>query len=206
MLKIINRKNLWRRIQIFIKWKTFKFENWCKRSKMSKNRFGEIHFTLHWCENESWDKLKDTNTGKIDTLYKIRSLLTVIQHYLRRYIDPCTEYSLDETCIAIISQFERSIIFNNLIKTQRKTSLEILYITWKRSLVCFHHKIYIIETRKKKTRLRHDINSDVQLTNNVDDSWEKTLWSNGGDDGTIISNEEANLGYDVKHKKGKIWK
>ena len=73
-------------------------------------------------------------------------------------------------------------------------------------MVCFHHKIYIIETRKKKTRLRHDINSDVQLTNNVDDSWEKTLWSNGGDDGTIISNEEANLGYDVKHKKGKIWK
>ena len=41
----------------------------CK--KMSRKRFDEIRFALHWCENKSRDEFKDVQTGKLDTLYKV---------------------------------------------------------------------------------------------------------------------------------------
>ena len=56
---------------------------------------------------------KNVQTGKLDTLYKVRPLLTVIQQNLGRFIKPCTNLSLDETCIAMRSKFARQVTFYN---------------------------------------------------------------------------------------------
>ena len=80
---------------------------------MSKNRFQEIRAALHWCDNLLKDQCVDLITKKKDTLYKIQPLLSIIEANLGKYLEPCTELSLDETCIAIPSQWAQALTFYN---------------------------------------------------------------------------------------------
>ena len=103
-----------------------------KPSRMTSTvQFINSYHMIHWCENKSRDEFKDVLTGKLDTLYKVRPLLTVIQQNLGRFIKPCTNLSLDETCIAIRSKFARQMTFYKSQQTRRKTSFKILYIVRK---------------------------------------------------------------------------
>ena len=49
------------------------------------------------------DQCVDSRIKKQDILYKIQPLLSIIEANLGKYLEPYTELSLDETCIAIYS-------------------------------------------------------------------------------------------------------
>ena len=83
-------------------------------------------------ENNSRDEFKDVQTGKLDTLYKVRPLLTVIQQNLGRYLIPCTNLALDETCIAIRSMYARQMTFYNPNKPKGKFHLKFYSLCHKR--------------------------------------------------------------------------
>ena len=91
---------------------------------MSKNRFQEIRAALHWCDNRLKNLGVNQEAKKQDTLYKIRPLLSIIETNLGRYLDPCTELSLDETCVAIRSQWARALTFYNPKKPKGKHHLK----------------------------------------------------------------------------------
>ena len=86
---------------------------WTTCNNMSKNRFQEIRASLHWCDNGLRDQFVDKETQKKDTLYKVSPLLSIIEANLGKYMTPCTELSLDETCVAIWSQWARAMTFYN---------------------------------------------------------------------------------------------
>ena len=58
-------------------------------------------------------------------MYKIQPLLSIIEANLGKYLEPCTELSLDETCIAICSQWAWALTFYNPKKNKGQTSSEI---------------------------------------------------------------------------------
>ena len=91
---------------------------------MSRNRFQEIRGALHWCDNRFKNLCVNRQTKKQDTLYKIRPLLSIIEKNLGRYLEPCTELSLDETCVAIRSQWARAVTFYNPKKPKGKHHLK----------------------------------------------------------------------------------
>lgn len=92
---------------------------------MSKHRFQEIRAALHWCDNEKVKNLYlNQKKRKQDTLYKVRPLLSIIEKNLGKYLDPCTELSLDETCVAIRSQWARAVTFYNPNKPKGKHHLK----------------------------------------------------------------------------------
>ena len=93
-------------------------------NNMSKNRFQEIRASLHWCDNNLRNDFVERNTKKKDTLYKIRPLLGIIEANLGKYLTPCTELSLDETCVAIRSQWARAMTFYNPNKPKGKHHLK----------------------------------------------------------------------------------
>ena len=93
-------------------------------NNMSKNRFQEIRASLHWCDNGLRNNFIDKNTRKKDTLYKIRPLLGIIEANLGKYLTPCTELSLDETCVAIRSQWARAVTYYNPNKPKGKHHLK----------------------------------------------------------------------------------
>ena len=91
---------------------------------MSRNRFQEIRGALHWCDNRFKNLCVNQQTKKQDTLYKIRPLLSIIEKNLGKYLEPCTELSLDETCVAIRSQWARAVTFYNPKKPKGKHHLK----------------------------------------------------------------------------------
>ena len=97
---------------------------WTTCNNMSKNRFQEIRASLHWCDNGLRDQFVDKETQKKDTLYKVRPLLSIIEANLGKYLTPCTELSLDETCVAIRSQWARAMTFYNPHKPKGKHHLK----------------------------------------------------------------------------------
>ena len=105
-------------------WKTNHKVWYTACNHMSKNRFQEICAALHWCDNQLKDQCVDSKRKKKDTLYKIWPLLSIIEANLRNYLEPCTELSLDETYIAICSQWARTLTFYNLKKPKGKHHLK----------------------------------------------------------------------------------
>ena len=105
-------------------WKTENKVWYTACNHMSKNRFQEIRAALHWCDNRLKDQCVDSTTKKKDTLYKIRPLLSIIEANLGKYLEPCTELSLDETCVAIRSQYARAVTFYNPNKPKGKHHLK----------------------------------------------------------------------------------
>ena len=57
-------------------------------------------------------------------MYKIRPLLSIIEANLGKYLEPCTELSLDETCIAIHLQWAQALTFYNPKKPKGKHHLK----------------------------------------------------------------------------------
>ena len=165
----------------------------CK--KMSRKRFDEIRFALHWCENKSRDEFKDVQTGKLDTLYKVRPLLTVIQQNLGRYLIPCTNLALDETCIAIRSMYARQMTFYNPNKPKGKHHLKFYSLCendhWCALVIKMCHR-----QQKDITAANADIDLDGQQSNTPqEDIWARSLLLHGGDDNSHFSNEVAIVGY-----------
>ena len=78
----------------------------------------------------------DKNTKKKDTLYKIRPLLGIIEANLGKYLTPCTELSLDETCVAIRSQWARAM--TNIIQINPKESITLNSILYVRTVIGVH--------------------------------------------------------------------
>ena len=165
----------------------------CK--KMSRKRFDEIRFGLHWCENKSRDHFRDRQTGKLDTLYKVRPLLTVVQQNLGRFINPCTNLSLDETCIAIRSKFAKQVTFYNPNKPKGKHHLKFYTVCendhWCALVIKMCHR-----NQKEDTGTSTFNNPESQL-NETDgvDIWAKELLQDGEDDTSQFSNQVAVVGY-----------
>ena len=165
----------------------------CK--KMSRKRFDEIRFAIHWCENKSRDQFRDSQTGKLDTLYKVRPLLTVIQQNLGRFIKPCTNLSLDETCIAIRSKFARSVTFYNPNKPKGKHHLKFYTLCendhWCALVIKMCHR-----NQKGETGAQTGNNADSELNNtNQVETWARELLQDGEDDSSHFSNQVAVVGY-----------
>lgn len=165
----------------------------CK--KMSRKRFDEIRFALHWCENKSRDEFKDVQTGKLDTLYKVRPLLTVIQQNLGRYLIPCTNLALDETCIAIRSVYARNVTFYNPNKPKGKHHLKFYTLCendhWCALIIKMCHR-----QQKVQPVASADNEFEVQQSSlGQDDIWARSLLQHGGDDNSHFSNEIAIVGY-----------
>ena len=57
-------------------------------------------------------------------MYKNRPLLGIIEANLGKYLTPCTELSLDETCVAIQSQWARAVTYYNPNKPKGKHHLK----------------------------------------------------------------------------------
>ena len=64
------------------------------------------------------------NVGKQDTLYKIRFFLNTIKELFGKYLEPGTDLSLDETCVAIRSLWARAMTFYNPMKPKGKHHLK----------------------------------------------------------------------------------
>ena len=173
----------------------------CK--KMSRKRFDEIRFAIHWCENKSRDQFRDSQTGKLDTLYKVRPLLTVIQQNLGRFIKPCTNLSLDETCIAIRSKFARQVTFYNPNKPKGKHHLKFYTLCendhWCALVIKMCHR-----NQKEETRAQ-PVNKDDSVSVNSDqmEIWARELLQNGDDDSSQFSNQVAVVGYKPSFKQNK---
>ena len=171
----------------------------CK--KMSRKRFDEIRFAIHWCENKSRDQFRDSQTGKLDTLYKVRPLLTVIQQNLGRFIKPCTNLSLDETCIAIRSKFARQVTFYNPNKPKGKHHLKFYTLCendhWCALVIKMCHR-----NQKEETRAQ-PVNKDdsVSVNSNEMEIWARELLQNGDDDSSQFSNQVAVVGHKPSFKQ-----
>ena len=140
---------------------------------MSRKRFDEIRFAIHWCENKSRDEFKDVLTGKLDTLYKVQHLLTVIQQNLGRFIKPCTNLSLDETCITIRSKFARQMTFYNPNKPKGNHQLNF-YTLCENNRWCALVINMCNRNQKGETSTKIGNNTDSEFNNsNQVESWER---------------------------------
>ena len=165
----------------------------CKQ--MSRKRFDEIRFAIHWCENKSRDQFRDNQTGKLDTLYKVRPLLTVIQQNLGRFIEPCTNLSLDETCIPIRSKFARQVTFYNPNKPKGKHHLKFYTLCendqWCALVIKMCHR-----NQKGEIGAHSGNNANSELNNtNEEETWARELLQDGNDDRSQFSNQVAVVGF-----------
>ena len=179
---------------------------WTACNNMSKTRFQEIRASLHWCDNGLRDHFVDRETRKKDTLYKIRPLLSIIEANLGKYLDPCTELSLDETCVAIRSQWARAMTFYNPSKPKGKHHLKFYTVCenshWCALEIKMCHRFKKDETNAEeldenkalKNNLSNDCTSAGNLFDDIDvigsDVEEEDDYDDTSDDFSIGSLEE----------------
>lgn len=156
-------------------WKNENKVWWTACNRMSKNRFQEIRASLHWCDNGLRHQFVDKETQKKDTLYKVRPLLSIIEANLGKYLTPCTELSLDETCVAIRSQWARAMTFYNPHKPKGKHHLKF-YTLCENSHWCALEIKMCHRYKKDETSLNESIAKDLlKESHSSDHVWRENI-------------------------------
>ena len=83
----------------------------CKH--MTKTRFKQIRASLHWCDNPH-------STSRIDTLYKIRPMISILEMTIGQYLHVGRETALDETTIGLYHAYAKALTFDNPNKPRGK--------------------------------------------------------------------------------------
>ena len=156
---------------------------------MSRKRFMEIRQSLHWVNNQMTQFTStDPETGKLDTLYKIRPFLNMMDFTFKKYVEPGTELSLDETCVAIHSMWARALTFYNPMKPKGKHHLKFYTLCENDSWCCLVLKMCFRFKKQQKNSEEKDDTSKDDTTNES-----KVLESDDEDDAGDDNESDHNL-------------
>ena len=159
---------------------------------MSRKRFQVIRSCLHWCDN-SMKHYGNQNVGKQDTLYKIRFFLNTIKELFGKYLEPGTDLSLDETCVAIRSLWARAMTFYNPMKPKGKHHLKFYTLcdmdSWCALVVKMCHR-YKKEDKNMTSNTKEKLNSKDD--NSFDISTDEDYVIESDDEGRLVVDVEQN--------------
>ena len=83
----------------------------CKH--LDERRFKQIRASLHWTNNE-------TSCKDEDTLYKVRSMINILEETIGKYLSVGDNVALDETCIGMYHSMAKAFIYYNASKPRGK--------------------------------------------------------------------------------------
>ena len=113
-------------MQMAIPFKAKSYEEWWDQTKdwfpnckhMTLRRYKQIRASLHWTDNETSCKDKYT-------LYKVRSMINMLDITIGKYVNVGSSIALDETCLGIYHSITKSSIYYNA-SNQEETPLQTI--------------------------------------------------------------------------------
>ena len=143
----------------------------CKHMKIT--RYKQIRSSLHWCDNPH-------STVKVDTLYKVRPMINILERTIGMYLEVGEDLALDETTIGLYHTYAKALTFFNPKKPRGKHHCKIFVLcendNWAAINFKFCHKSQ--ESFKEKERRKNKargIETIVENDNNDPDDGDAAL-------------------------------
>ena len=141
---------------------------------MKKTRFKQIRAALHWCENPH-------SHSKLDTLYKVRPIIDILEKTIGKYLEVGQEVALDETTIGLYHAYAKALIYYNPSKPRGKHHCKLFVLCendyWSAINFHFAHRSYDKEKSSKNKETENNktmVNETSHINSDSDESNTKT--------------------------------